>query len=54
MLLERILQKHGFGTRKECRTLCRDGRVAVNGQPCELPLADIDCAGLVLTVGLPR
>jgi 16S rRNA pseudouridine516 synthase len=50
MLLERILQKHGFGTRKECRTLCRDGRVAVNGQPCELPLADIDCTGLVLTV----
>ncbi|MBK8890709.1 MAG: 16S rRNA pseudouridine(516) synthase [Dechloromonas sp.] len=50
MQLERILQKHGFGTRKECRTLCWDGRVAVNGQPCDQPFADIDSAGLVLTV----
>ena len=50
MQLERILQKHGFGTRKECRALCWGGRVAVNGQPCDEPLADIDCAGLVLTV----
>lgn len=50
MQLERILQKHGFGTRKECRTLCWDGRVAVNGQPCDQPFADIDSAGLVLNV----
>ena len=50
MQLERILQKHGFGTRKECRTLCWDGRVAVNGQPCDQPFADVDSAGLVLTV----
>ena len=50
MQLERILQKHGFGTRKECRALCWDGRVAVNGQPCDHPFADIDCGGLVLTV----
>lgn len=50
MQLERILQKHGFGTRKECRKLCWDGRVAVNGQPCDQPFADIDSAGLVLTV----
>ncbi len=50
MQLERILQKHGFGTRKECRALCRDGRVAVNGQACDEPLAEVDCAGLVLTV----
>jgi 16S rRNA pseudouridine516 synthase len=50
MQLERILQKQGFGTRKECRALCWDGRVAVNGQPWDHPFADIDCAGLVLTV----
>lgn len=50
MQLERILQKHGFGTRKECRKLCWDGRVAVNGQPCDQPFADIDSAGLVLNV----
>jgi 16S rRNA pseudouridine516 synthase len=50
MQLERILQKQGFGTRKECRALCWDGRVAVNGQPCDHPFADIDCGGLVLTV----
>ncbi|MBL8419383.1 MAG: pseudouridine synthase [Dechloromonas sp.] len=50
MQLERILQKHGFGTRKECRTLCWNGQVAVNGQPCEQPFADIDSVGLVLTV----
>ncbi len=50
MQLERILQKHGFGTRKECRALCWDGRVAVNGQPSDHPFADINCVGLVLTV----
>lgn len=50
MQLERILQKHGFGTRKECRMLCWNGRVAVNGQLCEQPFADVDGVGLVLTV----
>jgi 16S rRNA pseudouridine516 synthase len=50
MQLERILQKQGFGTRKECRELCRDGRVAVNGQAGDDPLAEIECAGLVLGV----
>jgi len=50
MQLERILQKQGFGTRKECRALCRDGRVEVNGQSCDEPLTDFACGGLVLTV----
>ena len=50
MQLDRILQKHGFGTRKECRALCWDGRVAVNGLPHGDPFTDIDCAGLVLIV----
>ena len=50
MQLERILRKQGFGTRKECRALCRDGRVAVNGQAGDDPFAEIDCAAPVLTV----
>lgn len=50
MQLERILQKHGFGTRKECRSLIRHERVAVNGQPCDDPFAEIDTKGLVFSV----
>lgn len=50
MQLERLLQKHGFGTRKGCRGLIRNERVAVNGQICDDPFAEIDTAGLVFTV----
>ncbi len=50
MELERILQKHGFGTRKGCRSLIRHGRVTVNGVSCDDPFADIPTAGLVFTV----
>lgn len=50
MQLERILQKHGFGTRKGCRALVRHERVAVNGEMCDDPFADINTDGLVLTV----
>ena len=50
MQLERLLQKHGFGTRKGCRALIRQERVAVNGQLCADPFADIDTAGLVFSV----
>lgn len=50
MELERILQKHGFGTRKGCRSLVRHGRVTVNGTPCDDPFADVPTAGLVFTV----
>ena len=50
MQLERILQRQGFGTRKECRALCREGRVAVNGQAGDDPEAEVECAGLVLAV----
>ena len=50
MELERILQKHGFGTRKGCRALIRQGRVTVNGEACDDPFADIATAGLVFTV----
>lgn len=50
MQLERLLQKHGFGTRKGCRGLIRDERVAVNGQICDDPFAGIPTANLVFSV----
>jgi len=50
MQLERILQKHGFGSRKACRELVRQGRVAIAGRVCADPVADIATAGLVFTV----
>lgn len=50
MELERILQKQGFGSRKTCRAMIRDGRVLVNGELCDDPFADIDTAGLHYTV----
>ena len=50
MQLERILQQQGFGTRKACRAMVRQGRVCVNGVPGDDPFAEIPLAGLVLTV----
>lgn len=50
MQLERILQKHGFGSRKGCRIMIRQERVAVNGEICDDPFADIPTDGLVLTI----
>jgi 16S rRNA pseudouridine516 synthase len=50
MQLERILHQHGFGTRKECRGLVRQGRVAVAGLPCSDPFAECSTAGLVFAV----
>jgi 16S rRNA pseudouridine516 synthase len=50
MQLDKLLQKHGFGTRKACRGMVRRERVAINGQPCEDPFAEIDTDGLIFTV----
>lgn len=50
MQLERLLQKHGFGTRKGCRSLIRQERVGVNGVVCDDPFADVDTDGLMFTV----
>jgi 16S rRNA pseudouridine516 synthase len=50
MQLERILQKHGFGTRKECRSLIRHNRVAVNGELCDDPFNECETSGLIFTV----
>jgi len=50
MQLERLLQKHGFGTRKDCRAMVRHERVAINGAMCDDPFADIATDGLIFSV----
>ena len=50
MQLERILQRHGFGTRRECRALIVEERVAVAGTLCAEPAAEIATGGLVFSV----
>ncbi len=50
MQLERILQKHGFGTRKACRSLVRHERVSIKGVVCTDPFVDVDIDGLIFTV----
>jgi 16S rRNA pseudouridine516 synthase len=50
MQLDRILQKHGFGTRKGCRSLIRNELVAVNGVICADPFVEIATKDLTLTV----
>lgn len=50
MELERILHKHGFGTRKACRGLVRRERVAISGKVCDDPFADLPTEGLIFTV----
>ncbi len=50
MQLERLLQHHGFGTRKGCRAMIRQERVAVNGLCCDDPFVEIDTNGLVFSV----
>ena len=50
MQLERILHSQGFGSRKLCRILCHEGRIAVNGEPCDDPATDFPTANLQFTV----
>jgi 16S rRNA pseudouridine516 synthase len=50
MNLESILFTQGFGSRRQCRSLVAEGRVAVAGAPCDDPNADFDTEGLVFSV----
>jgi 16S rRNA pseudouridine516 synthase len=50
MKLYRVLQSQGFGSRKGCAARIRAGAVAVNGAVCDDPEADVDPAGLELTL----
>jgi 16S rRNA pseudouridine516 synthase len=51
MQLDRILQSQGFGSRKECRKLARDGEVKVGGEVITDPFAEYDENGFVFEVG---
>ncbi len=50
MNLESILFSQGFGSRRQCRALIADARVAVAGAVCTDPLATFDAAGLSFSV----
>ena len=50
MNLESILFTQGFGSRRQCRALIAEARVAVTGEPCTDPHATFDTAGLAFTV----
>ena len=50
MNLESILFSQGFGSRRQCRALIRDARVAVRGEICTDPLASFDTDALAFTV----
>lgn len=50
MELERILRSQGFGSRPECRSLIRNGRVCINGVQCVDPYAEFDLDGLEFSV----
>lgn len=50
MKLVRALQSQGFGSRKACTARVRAGEVAVNGVLCDDPEAEVDPAGLELTL----
>jgi 16S rRNA pseudouridine516 synthase len=41
MLLSRLLQSQGFGSRRECRAQVLSGQVSINGQSSDNPDADI-------------
>ena len=50
MQIARILQSQGFGSRRECRSLVRAGRVTVNGNAVDDPFLEFPLDGLVFTV----
>ena len=50
MKLYRVLQSQGFGSRKGCLARVRAGAVTVNGLVCDDPEAEVDPAGLELTL----
>lgn len=50
MELERLLSSQGFGSRATCRQLIRSGRVSVEGQLCDDPLACVEAEGLGFSV----
>lgn len=50
MQIERLLQSQGFGTRKSCRSLIRQGRCAVDGRIVDDPFAEVAAQDCEFTV----
>ena len=50
MNLESILFSQGFGSRRQCRSLIGEARVAVGGEVCTDPLASFDTGALTFAV----
>jgi 16S rRNA pseudouridine516 synthase len=48
--LEGVLFSQGFGSRRQCRALIGEARVAVGGEVCTDPLASFDTDALTFTV----
>lgn len=48
--LEKLLQSQGFGSRKLCRSMIENGRVSVNGAPCDAPAQVFATEGLQFSV----
>lgn len=54
MRLDKAVASQGHGSRKSCRALIESGRVLVNGVAATDPDAEVDTAGLQLTVSGQR
>ena len=50
MLLEKILQSQGFGSRKYCQQIIKNGSVQIEGQICENPKQNINTDQLCFQV----
>lgn len=50
LTLDRVLQSQGFGTRRECRALIRDGAVAIGGSVAADFNTALEAKGLAFTV----
>ncbi len=50
MQLDRLLQSQGFGSRKECRQLVRNGWLTINGETVEDPFREVEAAGFTYEV----
>ncbi|MFA9440513.1 pseudouridine synthase [Uliginosibacterium sp. sgz301328] len=51
MQLDRILQSQGFGSRRECRALVRDGEVKIGGEVITDPFGEYDTDGFTFEIG---
>lgn len=50
MLLEKMLQSQGFGSRKHCQLLIKNGAVSIDGETITNPKQKLDLEGLEFTV----